>query len=297
MLAHLRRNLAFAGFVLFAGCGSSHPPTAVRSGDGSGLAAVSQAEVQAYMRYALGFYSWVDPSGPSKALTSCSSSNQITECRTLRKQVISRLLEENIVAQYAKQHRIRLSKRDLRKVDGEFKSVTSTSSGGRKLGAATNTTSAFMHQLLRNQLLVTRVESAVVPKSLLAGPSFKLRKFTFDAGDAGHKRALDLATGGDAGTQTHAPPVHWVASHRLDAQVRRDAALASNGDFIGPFSLAGKNVVYEVLARGRHTYGKPAREQVQADYFRRWMSKKVAEAESKCEKQHSVELACSLAHH
>ena len=291
--------LCVFGAVL-SGCGSSHSSTPVRT-PGTvamvGASAVSQRQIQQYMNYALRFYSWVDTSASGAGGISCSLPSATTACATLRKQVLHRLLEEQVITNYAMHHNIQLSASDSSRVNRELKRLQSPLAGTQRLFSTERVSPRFMKTVLRTQLLVRRVESKVVDQSLLTGPSYRLRKYVFPLDGAGYKRALDLATGGVSSGVGQPQPVHWVAAYRLSAHVRALLDLASDGQYVGPTSEGASYVVYQVLGRGEHRYGRPAREQVEANAFRTWLSKRMAETKPMCFQGTTKMVPCADLYH
>jgi hypothetical protein len=286
--------------TVLAGCGGSHSVEPART-PGTvamvGAAAISQRQIQQYMNYALRFYSWVDTTASGASATSCTVHSTTPACTTLSKQVLHRLLEEQVVTNYAKNHNIRLSASDSSRVEQELKRLQSPHAGTQRLFSTERVSPGFMRTVLQTQLLVKRVESSVVDQSLLAGPSYKLRKFVFALDRRSYKSALDLATGGVSAAGEQAPPVHWVAAYRLPAHVGALVNLASNGEYVGPTSEGATYVVYQVLGRGEHRYGLPAREQIEARAFRTWLSKHMAEIRPMCFQGPAKTVPCAALYH
>jgi hypothetical protein len=292
--------LSLALGAVLAGCGSSHLGEPART-PGTvamvGAAAVSQRQIQQYMNYALRFYSWVDTTASAGSASSCTVRSTTPACITLRKQVLHRLLEEQVVTNYAASHNIRLSASDSRRVNRELKRLQAPYAGTQRLFSTERVSPRFMRTVLQTQLLVKRVEASVVDQSLLAGPSYKLRKYVFALNRRSYKSALDLATGGVSAAGGQAPPVHWVAAYRLPGHVRALVNLASKGDYVGPTSEGASYVVYQVLGRGEHRYGLPAREQIEARAFRTWLSKHMAEIRPMCFQGSAKTVPCAALYH
>ena len=91
-----------------------------------------------------------------------------------------------------------------------------------------------------------------------------------------YKSAIDLATGGVNEVSGHIPPIHWVAAYRVPGSMRSLIAVATKGDFVGPTLEGSSYVVYQVLGRGNHRYGLPARQQIQARTFQAWLTQPMA---------------------
>jgi hypothetical protein len=210
---------------------------------------------------------------------------------------LHRLLEEQVVTNFAARHRIGLSASDSGRIDRELKRLQSPHAGTQRLFSTERISPRFMRTVLRTQLLVKRVESTVVDRAVLAGPSFKLRKYVFGLDKRSYKSALDLATGGASVGGSREPPVHWVASYRLPARVRSLADVAGNGDFVGPTLEGPAYVVYQVLGRGVHRYGLPARQEIEARSFRTWLSKQMAQIKPTCFQGSTKIVPCAVLYH
>ncbi len=271
--------------MVLAGCGKSGAPPPVRTAGTVamvGSTTISQRAVQQYVNYALHFYSWVDASQPRDGATSCSTRSSTAACVTLRRQVLHRLLEEQVVAKYAAHNGIELSKSDIARVERELKQLRAPQAGTAKLFTNEGISPAFMRTVLQNQLLVKRVEAAVVGKAALTGPSFRLRKYVFGADRQSYRSAVDLATGGVNDIPGHTSITHWVAAYRLPPHVRSLVDVASKGDYVGPTLEGTSYVVYQILGRGNHRYGLPARQQIMARTFKAWLGQALAKLQPKC---------------
>jgi hypothetical protein len=249
------------------------------------------------MNYALRFYSWLDATQSGDGATSCTTRSVSIACATLRQQVSRRLIEERVVANYAARHGIQLSGSDARRVARELKRLQSPHSGTARLFTTERVSPAFMRTVLQNQLLVKRVEAAVVAKAALSGPSFRLRKYVFGADRTSYQSAIDLATGGAAGLSGRPPPTHWVAAYRLLPRIRSLVAVAGAGDYVGPTLEGPSYVVYQVLGRGNHRYGLPARQDIEARFFRTWLVRRMAKVQPKCAQGGGQTVSCSGFNH
>jgi hypothetical protein len=292
--------LGLTGCAVLTGCGTSHLVDAVRT-PGTvaevGNATISKAQIQAYIQYALQFYSWVDTSGSGNGTTGCSVSSPTPACGTLRRQVLRRLLEERIVAEYAAQRGIRLSPSDSKRVEVEMTRLQSPHSGTQRLFSTERVSPQFMRSILRNQILVKHVEAAVVGRNAFAGPSFRVRKYIFGIDRQSYKSAINFATGGVSTASGQTPPVHWVAAYRLPTQVRSQADVAGRGDYVGPTLEGGSYVVYQILGHGVHRYGLPARQQIEARSFRLWLAERMSQIQPKCFQGPVKTVPCARLYH
>lgn len=298
------RRLLFPGLslcMIMVGCGRTgtvpappHTPgTVAMVGNGT----ISQRAIRQYVNYALHFYAWVDATQAGDGTTSCSTRSTARACVTLRAQVLRRLMEERVVADYAAQHGIRLSRSDTARVERELKKLRAPQSGTAKLFTTERISPAFMRSVLQNQLLVKHVEAAVVEKAALSGPSFHLQKYVFRTDRQSYRNAIDLATSGVNTVAGRAAPTHWVAAFRLSAHVRSLIGVASNGDFVGPVLEGGSYVVYKVLGRGDHRYGLPARQQILARSFELWLHQRLRKLQPKCLLENGQTAPCTAPNH
>jgi hypothetical protein len=264
--------------VILSGCGSSHAtvrPLALVSGQ-----PITRQEFQQYLTYSLHFFSWLY--GPDAVQPfGCTSRQAQSTCARLREQVLARLIEERVVFAYAQRHHIRLRLQDRLAIDQELANV-------RQSGqvAKLSTSSSFMRAMLDRELLVRRVEDAVAPADAKAGPSVHIRKISLPVGVSGrarvYRQAVNLATEGrgvPAGAQSRE---EWEALFRLGSTLRRGLAAARPGQFVGPFHRPGGYLVIQLLGRGEHSYGQPARQRLEGAYFRTWLRIQLERAAPHC---------------
>jgi hypothetical protein len=202
-----------------------------------------------------------------------------------------------MVAAYAARHSVHLTSSDTHQIDADLRELQASDSPTSGLFKQHRVSPSFMRSVLRAQLLVNRVEDAITPKARLRGPSYRMRKFVFARDSASYREAVDLATSGVAAVHLHPPPIHWVAAQRLDRKVRSQAVLAGTGDYIGPFIVSGRYVVYEVLGHANHAFGKPARQLIEAQVFRSWLRSHTGTQLAECEKLISKGVACDPVNH
>src|SRR5579872_2534416 len=110
----LRRTLALATLAaLAAGCGSgaaTERGVALIEGH-----TISTAALQRNLAYAASFYAWAYGNPGAKG-NSCTVASRSDACVVMRRQVLARLLEEQLVVGYAAAHHISLSAADLQVV-------------------------------------------------------------------------------------------------------------------------------------------------------------------------------------
>lgn len=252
---------------------------------------VSNQEFQQYFAYSLHFYGWlygpdsVQPFGCRVARTSAS-------CARLREQVLARLIEERVVLAYAQRRHIALQPQDQLIIARELHTLTAASPSPSQL----HVTSSFLRAMLTRELLIRRVEDAVAPPRDKAGPSLHLRKFLLPFSGPNHhslyRRAVDLATSGrdaPAGAETRE---EWVAAFRLDGDLKAALLAARAGQFVGPVSRHSGYLVVEVLGRGDHAYGRPARTVLETASFHTWLRRQLHGASLRCYDSRGLPTSC-----
>lgn len=279
--------------ALLCGCDSSRHtarPLAL-----IGKQSISRSEVQKYLDYTLRFYSWVGGTR-SSSRSRCGSSDSSAACARLRQQLLGRLIEERVVLWYARQHHITLNTADVAALDREV--ATLQDPGGRPAAySRLGISSSVLRSVLARELLVRRVEDAVAPKSAKVGWSLQVRKITIPAAaganqHALYRRAVELATYGRPIPPEASARVEWVAPFRLSPEVQRALAAAQPGQYTGPFSQGGGYLVVELLARGNHAYGTPARQALEARFFRSWLRRELQQVRPQCFTASGTETSC-----
>jgi hypothetical protein len=249
------------------------------------------------MDYALRFYSWVDEGAAQQGNAVCSASAENPECATFRAQVLSRLIEERLVTQYAAAHKISLTRSDLAKVEEELARLQAPHSGTDRLFVAERVSPRIIRSVLETQLLVRRVEATLVSPQALRGPMLQVRKFVFGLSKHNYRQAVDLATSGTSATTLSATRPLWVALFRLSPQIRRLTTYAAHGAYVGPFRQGTTYVVLQVLGRSTRRYGRPARELIMARAFRSWMKTQLLEAHPTCLTAGRASAPCRVPYH
>lgn len=259
--------------LLLSSCGSSHSAAssiAVAGGD-----PITRSDLQAYMDYTVRFYAWAHHTS-TDLISTCHVFDRKAGCPLLQQQALSRLIEEKVVLAYARDHHIQLSAADRSRIQRDLAQLQ-TASGGTSLLTKLHASSAFMQSLLTTQLLVQKVEDAVSPPSARSGPSFHVRKFLVPAPSGrargtAHGAALTLATDGNPVPSGTRVSVEWVASFRLSHPLKHLLSLAEPGQYLGPLLQRSSYLVVQLLGKGRHSYGRPARQELTTRYFKSWLA-------------------------
>jgi predicted small lipoprotein YifL len=286
--------IVLAVLVALTGCGSSRPAGAPPAASVAGES-ISQPLLHQYVTYAVKFYSIGAASPIGSAGTLCRRPSPA--CTRLQNQVLRRLLEERVVVHYAHAHHIALSASDQRAVDAELAQLRADPTPVGELLARRLMSVQFCRRLLAMEMLVRKVEKAVVPVEAERGFAFHLRSFTIPIAPGGHgvhayHRAVDLATDGTPIPRNASIRASWIAPSRLAANVRRVISAAQPGDFVGPFRKPGAYLVIQLLGKRVHRYGRPARQHNESVYFRRWLDRQLRAGAPRCFSRAGKERPC-----
>jgi hypothetical protein len=247
---------------------------------------ITRADLNAYVGYSRRFYAWAHQVR-GRGLLGCDKGRGAARCTELQDQALARLIEEHVVMAYAGVHHIQLTAREKSRMDQEMNDLRQSDVAGGNLLRSLGVTSSFMKEIVRRQMLVQRVEDTVAPPTVKMGPAFHLRHFFIFYGVGKSRKqardeALTLATDGSPIPDHAGVRVDWVAPFRLPSSIRSQLTVVGRGQFIGP--LPGRNsfLVLQLLGRDSHRYGRPARQQLEAEYFRHWLARAVRRADPKC---------------
>jgi hypothetical protein len=115
-------------------------------------------------------------------------------------------------------------------------------------------------------------------------------------GDSGavFRSATRFATDG-----TSPPPgtrirTEWVAAFRIPVFERDALDAADPGQFVGPFRRGTSDTVVELLERGVHRYGRPARAILDTVQFKRWLSGRIRDVRPRCFSRTGHPRACPV---
>lgn len=261
--------------VVLPACGSGRPsPPAVAVVNDQ---PIPRSEYRQYVLYAGRFFA---AAGQGR----CPGNG--AGCGALERQVLRRLLEQRVVEQYAGAHHIALSASERRQIDAQVAIVTATGTPAGKLLSGHEVSRAFIHSILTDELLVQKVEHAVVPTDLDRGRSYRLRIVTVSIGLGGEKpafrAALDLATSGGAAPAGATDRTEWVAAFRLGTSVQTILSQAQVGQYVGPFQHGDSFRDFQLLGRKWGRYGRPARQRLETAYFRGWLNRQLSAAHPAC---------------
>jgi hypothetical protein len=282
---------------LVTACGSSRgSPSALVLVAGQ---RITRADLNAYVGYSRRFYAWVHQARGVGSL-GCDPGNGAARCTGLQGQALARLIEEHVVMAYASAHHIQLTAREESRIDQEMNDLRLADAAGGSLLRSLGVTPSFMKEIVRREMLVQRVEDTVAPPAVKVGPAFHLRHFFIFYGvEKSRKQARDealtLAIAGSPVPDHAGVRVDWVAPFRLPSDIRSQLILARPGQFVGPFPGRRSFLVLQLLARGSHRYGQPARQQLEAQYFRRWLARAVSSADPKCFSDNAAPTPCPIA--
>lgn len=279
----LRPTLLFVALIAcLASCGGK--PVATSSTRVATVAGetVTLSDLHSYLRYASRYYA--STTGTTSGWD-CTTSGT-SACHQMKQQVLRRLIELAVVTAYADHHGIRLDQRD------EAAVVASLDQLGRG-----GTTAAPVYQtrtLLKQEVLVRKVEDAVVGRRVRRGPSVHLVLYLVPNVGLGSRRAaLDLATFGTSSlVPGTARRVEWIATFRLSQRMRLAALTARPGDFIGPYRRNGYYLVARLLDTGDHPYGKPARTAMETRLFKEWLAQQLRREHPVCFGPNNSRQAC-----
>lgn len=273
------------GLLTACGSPSARPadPTVARVG----AVTISRAYLQQYVDYSLRFYRLFTGNQTVLAVRGCPATASDQPCTVYRRQALRRLIEEQLVLSYARQHGIAIRSRGHRAIAARLGSMSdpqgSTPSTLSRLGVSR----AFMQGLLEREALVQRVAHAVAPPWTRSGPTFEVRKVAVFFGgsasrSAAYKRADTLAVDGGPVPATAVAQVEWVAPFRLPAAELQALQAARPGEYTGPFPHSHSFLDVQLLAKRVHSYGTPARRELEAEYLRSWLRREWSRARPAC---------------
>jgi hypothetical protein len=242
------------------------------------------SDVSRYTTYSLHFFKWAYGTGTGPSTRRCTSSASAA-CIAVRNETLQRLIEELVITRYARKHHITLTGKEQGQIESAVADLTAPESTTGDLFKGAHLGPAFVRQLLEREAMVQRVERIVSPRSTREGFSYLVRKITIPTGlvpgAAVQKQVLRLATGRTvpAGVSVK---LDWIAPFRLSSSGRRALQAARPGDYAGPFHSRAGFVVYNLLRKGSHRYGQPARQLLQNAYFTSWLQTHVRAAHPVC---------------
>lgn len=254
-----------------AACGSPRPmPTVLAR---IGQQTISTADVKQAMTYVSAYY----PTSSRTAVTCAPSTSG--PCASASRQVLARMIEENVVAQYAGNHGLALNRADWSRVHGAVDALLAGPLRGKHVAPD------MLRAVVARQILVEKVERAVTPRSTRQGFQLHIRKVYFSLSEgraAARKDAISLATAGGPAPATATSKVEWVRPNALRPAARAALAVASPGDYVGPYTERQNVVVIELLGRGRHRYGAKLRSYLETQAFHAWLRMRLTGVHPTC---------------
>jgi len=238
---------------------------------------IGAGEVTSYLEYTTRYYASSSTTAGRASPLHCRSAPANWECSVVKRQVVARLIEEHLVLNYAHDHHLSLTSADRARVRDALRDPALLRSGKRSL----------VTQILLRELTVQKVEDAVAPESAKRGFAFHVVKFAIPipgarGARAAYAQALDLATQGTPFPDGTVMRKEWEAPFRLPRQVREALDYAEPKQYVGPFRRNGTYLVVQLLSRGVHPYGAPARVELEARYFKAWLASRLAALHPRC---------------
>ncbi|MBV9281891.1 MAG: hypothetical protein JOZ41_17570 [Chloroflexi bacterium] len=274
--------------LCLAGCGSAgHGPSAAAVIGGH---PILPADVQAYVDYSVRFDAWANHQPASRP--PCAAGRGGRQCALLRRQALIRLLQERVVQDYARRHGVRLTAADQSGIDRQLAIAAGPGSTLlRRLGVSRS----FLRAVLARQMLVQRVEAAVAPDWARQGPSVHVRRYVIPYGTdpvQAREEAVTLAIDGKPIPAAASIRDEWIADFRLAAPLQETLAVADPGQFAGPYDQGSAFLVIQLLGRGTHRYGRPAREELASRYFHTWLAEAFRQTRPVCYGADGKTMAC-----
>lgn len=275
--------------VCLASCGSRGAPAPAAVVDGQ---PISYQALNSHAGYAASFYA---ANLGSPLSIGCSAAT--VRCRALRTQVLRRLIEETIILTYARIHHVSLDALQLAKVDQHLRELEASSGSVAELLARRTISTAFLRSLLETEAIVQKVEKVLFAASSRQGPSYHLRIVSFfirpgKLGNGARRRATRFLRSAGTAPAKSATTIEWTARFRLPSIIRSSLDSSAPGSWIGPFRRGRTWADVQLLARGTHRYGRPARLLLQTRLFGAWIRDMVRKAQPRCYDSRGKEVRC-----
>lgn len=272
--------------VLLAACsGRNAGESTSRTVASVGNQSISRPTYEAFVQYTIRFYQRFGANGqavPSR----CAPSSHLVLCHQIRAQVLARMLQEQVVLNYADEHHIILTSSDWKVLKDEANNLKAPSGGNVPMPSAMGVGEPVLLQVLARQMLVQRVENAVAPDWAKKGPSVHVVRFflpfTAESKRLVYQQAVHVAVEGRSNSSVAWVRTQWMAVFRLPAEVRRDLQFALPGLFIGPFRMGSTYIVMKVVGRAKRLFAKPARSILEARYFAGWLQNRLRASRISC---------------
>jgi hypothetical protein len=247
--------------------------------------AVTQKDVQSYVAYSWRFHAWNQ--GEAHPAEPCRGDRPKGSCTTLWRLALARLIQERIVLNWARRHRVSLSAADSRRIQASVDRLLQRRNIAQARLSDVGITRSFLTAVLTREMLVRKVERMVGAAAPRKGPSMRVRKFVVPLDPQTspaqrYRQALDLATDGRPVPPATSIQTDWTATFRIPAGERVLLSAAKPGQYAGPFRTGNAYLVVELLQSGVHAYGRPARLQLEANVFDAWLARAVRETRPVC---------------
>jgi hypothetical protein len=258
--------------------------------------AISRSDVRRYAEYTQRFFAWAHHDALVGALT-CPGASASPACATFYSQVLARLIEESVVMRYAIRHHLSLSQADASRIDDEMIRFEGDRSSNASFFSAVHADRGFVRAVLGRQLLIEKVEAAIVPLSATVGPTLHLREIVLpysnkNQGSQRLSQAAGLLRGNHDKLNGERTKVRWEAVFRLDADVRSALARVRPGQWAGPFARRDSVIVFQLIARQFRRYGRPARVAIETQFFRDWLDRRLTHLVVHCLNPSGFRVAC-----
>jgi hypothetical protein len=146
--------------------------------------AITKRQYQTLLRYTLNFYEWGEPNSEYYSHNICGMEVFAKACRAIKKSLLTRMIDEELVREYASSHHLDLTKADRAQVIVEENALKRKLGGNEGFQAflqKLQTSMAEFRRIELQQILTTKVENAVVPQSL-SGPQVYVRQIFIPIG-------------------------------------------------------------------------------------------------------------------
>lgn len=271
-----------APLLLLAACGSQAAKT-IATIQGQ---KITTSDVEEYETYALAFYAWVRADGAVSAQPHCVAEATAGKCGALNRQVLARLIQERVALDYARAHRIRLSRGDKRAIAARIAPYLGGPHGAHASLRRLGITGSFLRGVIERQVLIGKVEDAVTAAQLArSGPQLRVQRYLVSSGKG---TASSLAAARTLAQQGRPVPVgtqvqtDWVSASSLSPSIWNVLQAAEPGQFTGPFVSSQGYLVYRLIDAKTPADPLASRQNFQLRFFHQWLQRAVRNAKPRC---------------
>lgn len=164
-----------------AACGSTARPAEMASVNGH---AITKQDYQTLLRYTLNYYRWGEPNSEYYTHDICGMRVFARPCRTIQRSLLTRMIDQELVRQYAVTHKLSLTTADRRLAIAEETTLKHKIGGSLAFQVylqKLQTTPQEFRRIEEQQILTSKVMNAVVPFAI-SGPQVFLRAITIPIG-------------------------------------------------------------------------------------------------------------------